>query len=270
MILIHPISPAAIDIFGLQIRWYAIAYILAFACGLWLIKRLTRSGPKVDKKYWDDLLTYMILGVIIGGRLGYVLFYNLSFFLNHPLEIIAVWRGGMSFHGGLAGAMAAAFLFAKKYKVSAMSILDQLAVAAPIGLFFGRIANFINMEVMGRETAQPWGVVFKGAADTMPRHPSPLYEAALEGVALFAIMALLWRTKLRDRAGALSGIFGMLYGIFRIFCERFREPDVQVGFLFGTNWLTMGMLLSLAMIIAGAAISINAVRSQDTTDRKNL
>ncbi|MDR3208819.1 MAG: prolipoprotein diacylglyceryl transferase [Rickettsiales bacterium] len=263
MILIHPVSPVAINIFGLQIRWYAIAYIAAFIAGFWLVRRLQKA-KNYDKKYYDDLFAYLILGVIIGGRLGYVLFYNLPFFLQNPWEIPMLWHGGMSFHGGLAGVISSVFLFARhprhsghatrKGKITAtLSILDSLAVAAPIGLFFGRIANFINMEVMGRATSRPWGVVFAGSGGPA-RHPSPLYEAGLEGIALFIIMLLLWRAKLRGRPGALSGVFGILYGVFRIFCEQFREPDIQVGFLFGTSWLTMGTILSFAMIIAGAGL----------------
>ncbi|MDR2268578.1 MAG: prolipoprotein diacylglyceryl transferase [Rickettsiales bacterium] len=249
MILIKPISPVAIDLFGLQIRWYAIAYILAFLIGLWMIKKLAREHSG-DKKYWDDLFAYTLAGVIIGGRLGYVLFYNPGFFLQNPLEIFAIWHGGMSFHGGLAGVMTSTLLFAWRRRESALAILDKLAVVAPIGLFFGRMANFINMEVMGRATSRAWGVVFEGL-DTLPRHPSPLYEAGLEGILLFLIMIMLWKTRLKNHAGLLSGTFGILYGIFRIFCEQFREPDIQVGFLLGTDWLTMGMILSFIMIAAG-------------------
>jgi phosphatidylglycerol:prolipoprotein diacylglycerol transferase len=289
MILIRPISPVAIDLFGIQIRWYAIAYILAFVAGFWMVKKLAAGGrsPAGGGKYYDDLFTHLILGVIIGGRLGYVLFYNLPFFLQNPLEIFMVWHGGMSFHGGLLGVIAAVFLFARsqisvaraapscgrsaeagqprpsfgQYMSKTLGTLDILAVVAPIGLFFGRIANFVNMEVMGRATLRPWGVVFAGPAGAamagdLPRHPSPLYEAALEGVVLFAIMMLLRRTRLRTRAGALSGIFGVLYGAFRILCEQFREPDAQIGFLFGTSWLTMGALLSAAMIAIGAGMVI--------------
>jgi phosphatidylglycerol:prolipoprotein diacylglycerol transferase len=244
MILIHPISPVAINLFGLQIRWYAIAYIMAFVIGLWLMKKIS---PVKGKKYWDDLLTYVILGVIIGGRLGYVLFYNLHFFLQHPLEIFAIWHGGMSFHGGLAGVIAAVFIFAKK---DTFHILDKISIVAPIGLFFGRIANFINMEVMGRITDKPWGVVFEGSNE-LPRHPSPLYEAGLEGIVLFIIM---WSLRNSKKTGFLSGVFAILYGSFRIFCEQFREPDTQLGFLFGTDWLTMGMTLSIIMIIIGICL----------------
>ncbi|MCL1892326.1 MAG: prolipoprotein diacylglyceryl transferase [Alphaproteobacteria bacterium] len=268
MILIEPISPVAFSIAGFAVRWYALAYVAAFIAGGWLFKRL--AGAAFSKKSFDDLFTALVLGVIIGGRLGYVLFYNLPFFMKYPLEVFAIWNGGMSFHGGLLGVIVAVFLFAWRNKKqqrsttfqNAFSILDMLAVVAPIGLFFGRIANFINMEVMGRETARPWGIVFAGADDMTPRHPSPLYEAALEGLALFVIMLCLWRwTKLKEKPGALGGIFGMLYAIFRIFAEQFRAPDAQIGFL--TSWgLTMGQLLSAVMFIAGAAVFAVAMRKK--------
>ncbi|MDR0741421.1 MAG: prolipoprotein diacylglyceryl transferase [Rickettsiales bacterium] len=281
MILINPISPAAFSIFGFDVRWYALAYVAAFVIGFWLFKKLSGTsdyGPKLSKKQFDDLFAAIILGVIVGGRLGYVLFYNLSFFLAHPLEIFALWNGGMSFHGGMLGVIASVFLFSikmqkhsagvDKHNISSLlalrssfSILDLMAVVAPIGLFFGRIANFINMEVMGRVTDKPWGVVFNGH-DALPRHASPLYEAASEGILLFIIMFALWcRTPLRRYAGALSGLFGMLYAVLRIFCEQFREPDAQIGFL--TGWgLTMGQLLSGLMLVAGAVIFAVAVRKK--------
>ncbi len=255
MIILQPISPIAFSLGPIVIRWYALAYVAAFVIGFWLLKRLSRSSSQVEmpKKSLDDLFTALILGVIIGGRLGYVLFYNLPFFIRNPLEIFAVWHGGMSFHGGLMGVMAAVFLFARKQGIKTFAILDMLAVVAPIGLFLGRIANFINMEVMGRVTMKPWGVVFAGG-DILPRHPSPLYEAALEGVLLFVIMISLWHwTKLKERAGALSGLFAIFYGAFRIFAEQFRQPDAQLGFLMG-DWLTMGMVLSAGMIIAGVFV----------------
>ena len=170
-----------------------------------------------------------------------------------------IWHGGMSFHGGMLGVAAAAFLFAKTWK-GGLAILDKISVVGPLGLFFGRIANFINMEAVGRETSRPWGIVFANSADQTPRHASQLYEAGLEGIVLFAIMMLLWRTKLRDRPGALTGAFGIGYGAVRIFAEQFREPDAQLGFLLGTSWLTMGTLLSLGMIAAGIFLLIKFVQ----------
>lgn len=273
-ITINPISPVAFSVFGVPVRWYALAYIAAFVCGYFLFKYLMErkdSQIKLSKKQLDDLLTAVILGVILGGRLGYVLLYNLPFFIAHPLEIFAVWHGGMSFHGGLIGVITAVFLFAwnlhRKHDFAASGgtyktafrILDIMSVVVPIGLFFGRIANFINMEVMGRPTTSPLGVIFTG--DTpIPRHPSPLYEAATEGVLLFLLMFYLYRfTKLRRYPGALGGILGMAYAVARIFCEQFRAPDAQIGFL--TSWgLTMGQLLSGVMFIAGAVIFTIAIR----------
>lgn len=263
-ITINPISPVAFSIFGLDIRWYALAYVAAFVIGYWLFCRLMHRADSVvslSKKQMDDLLTAIIIGVIVGGRLGYVLFYDLGYFLSHPLQILAVWHGGMSFHGGLIGVILATFIYGRCQSVSAWKILDLLAVVAPIGLFFGRIANFINREVMGRPTDVPWAVVFNG--DTpIPRHPSPLYEATTEGVLLFAIMYCLYRyTSLKKRPGALAGIMGMGYAVFRMCCEIFRAPDAQIGFL--TSWgLTMGQLLSLIMFFAGGAIFIFAIRKK--------
>ncbi len=261
-IVIDPISPVAFSVMGLDVRWYALAYVAGFILGYMVFRRLASrpdSGLQISKKQMDDLLTAVIFGVILGGRLGYVLFYNLPFFLAHPLEIFAVWHGGMSFHGGLLGVIIATFFAARKMKLNPWRLLDLMAVVGPIGLFFGRIANFINMEVMGRPTSRPWGVVFNGDMP-IPRHPSPLYEAATEGILLFLIMFCLYRwTGLRRRPGALAGILGMGYAVFRIFCEQFRAPDAQIGFL--TSWgLTMGQLLSGAMFIAGGVIFLLSMR----------
>ncbi|MDE5615793.1 MAG: prolipoprotein diacylglyceryl transferase [Alphaproteobacteria bacterium] len=264
-ITVNPISPVAFSFLGLDIRWYALAYIAGFILGYFVFKYLAGrrdSGMSISKKQMDDLLTAVIIGVILGGRLGYVLFYNLSFFLAHPLEIFAVWHGGMSFHGGLIGVIVATLWAGRRMGLNAWRLLDLMAVVGPIGLFFGRIANFINMEVMGRPTTRPWGVLFAGTGDVIPRHPSPLYEAATEGALLFIIMLCLYRfTGLRRRPGALAGMLGMLYAVFRIFCEQFRAPDAQIGFL--TSWgLTMGQLLSGAMFIAGALIFTFAIRKK--------
>lgn len=263
-LVLDPISPVAFSLFGLDVRWYALAYVAGFVIGYWLFKRLmnaNNSAIKLTRKQLDDLLTWVVFGVILGGRLGYVLFYDLGYFLSHPLEIFAVWHGGMSFHGGLLGVIVATFLFARSQKLNPWSILDIMSVVAPIGLFFGRIANFINREVMGRPSDMPWAVVFRG--DTpIPRHPSPLYEAMTEGVLLFVIMYCLYRyTRLRNHPGALAGIMGMGYAVFRSFCELFRAPDAQIGFL--TSWgLTMGQLLSAIMFFAGAAIFVFAIRKK--------
>ena len=264
-ITIDPISPVAFSLLGLDVRWYALAYIAGFIFGYWLFKRMMlspKSPARLDKKQLDDLLTYVIMGVVIGGRFGYVLLYNPLFFISHPMEIFAVWHGGMSFHGGLIGVLLATWLFARKNKVRAWSILDMMAVVTPIGLLCGRIANFINMEVMGRPTDVPWAVVFNGET-TIPRHPSPIYEAFGEGVLLFALMAVLYRwTNIRRYPSALCGVWGMFYAVARIVCEQFRAPDAQIGFL--TSWgLTMGTLLSAVMFVAGAIIFAVALRKKE-------
>lgn len=263
-ITINPISPVAFSVLGLDVRWYALAYIAAFVVGYWLVRRLTSSKNSMvalTKKELDDLLTTIIIGVILGGRLGYVLFYDLGYFISHPLEILAVWHGGMSFHGGLLGVIFSVIYYAHRNKKNALSLLDILSVAAPIGLFFGRIANFINQEVMGRPTDMPWAIVFNGGS-SIPRHPSPLYEAATEGVLLFIIMYCLYKyTGLRRYPGALGGIMGMGYAVFRIICEQFRAPDAHIGFL--TTWgLTMGQLLSGIMFFAGLLIFVFAIRKK--------
>ena len=263
-ITLDAISPVALSVFGLDIRWYALAYVMAFVCGYWLFRKFMlqpTSMVKLSKKQLDDLLTAVILGVILGGRLGYVLFYDPLYFLAHPLQIFAVWHGGMSFHGGLTGVIIATFLYAHRQRVSGWSLLDIMAVVAPIGLFFGRIANFINREVMGRPTDVPWAIIFNG--DTpIPRHPSPLYEAMTEGVLLFVIMYCLYKyTNLRKKPGALGGIMGMGYAVFRMLCELFRAPDAHIGFL--TSWgLTMGQLLSGIMFFCGFTIFMFAIRKK--------
>lgn len=272
-IVINPIDPVAFSVFGLPIRWYALAYIAGFVIGYYLFKYLTRRDNAeicFSNKQLDDFLTYIVLGVILGGRLGYVLFYNLSFFIAHPLEIFAVWHGGMSFHGGLLGVVFVTLLFVYKQKFADKSFLrntfkifDLLSVVVPIGLGLGRIANFINMEVMGRATDSPIGVIFNGVPEyDFPRHASPLYEAVLEGLVLFMIMWLLYtKTKLRRYPGAISGLLCVFYAIFRIFCEQFRQPDAQIGFL--TTWgLTMGQLLSAIMFIVGVTVFTIAVRKK--------
>ena len=260
-IVINPISPVAFSVFGLDVRWYALAYVVGFVAGYFLFRYLMRkpdSRLRLTAKNLDDLLTMVVLGTIVGGRLGYVLFYNMPYFMRNPWEIFAVWHGGMSFHGGLIGVFVGVLLFSYSRRVNPWRILDLMAVVAPIGLFFGRIANFINMELLGRETERAWGIVIAGQ-DMKPVHPSPLYEAALEGIALFVLMFCLYRrTDLRCWPGALSGVLAMGYAGVRILCEQFRAPDAQIGFL--TTWgLTMGQLLSGVLFFAGAAVFINAI-----------
>lgn len=267
-IIITQMNPVAFSLFGFDVRWYALAYIAGFILGYFLFRKLMRAdgaGVSLDKRQLDDLLTWIIFGVVIGGRLGYVLFYNLPFFISHPLAILAVWQGGMSFHGGLLGVIVATFLFAHHTGKNGWAILDLLAVVAPIGLFFGRIANFVNMELIGRPTTVPWAVQFvddNGNVLIPASHPSPIYEALTEGLILFILMYCLFRfTNIRKKPGALSGVMGMGYAVSRILCEGFRTPDVQLGFIWG-DWLTMGMLLSLLMFFAGLGIFVFAIRKK--------
>lgn len=268
-IIINPISPIAFSVFGIPVRWYALAYVVGFLLGFCLFKYLVMrkdSQIKLTKNQMDDFLTAMVFGVILGGRIGYVLFYNFSYFISRPLEILEIWHGGMSFHGGLLGVIIATILYViickpgtdKSVSRDTFRLLDLLAVVAPIGLGLGRIANFINMEIMGRPTNSPLGVIFAGGPD-YPRHPSPLYEATLEGLVLFIIMITLYnKTNIKKYPGALGGVLCMLYAIFRIFCEQFRQPDAQLGFL--TSWgLTMGQLLSTGVFILGVCVVWYAV-----------
>ena len=269
-IVLNPISPVAFSVFGVPVRWYALAYIAGFVFGFWLFKRLVMSPNsqiKLTNKQMDDFFTAIVFGVILGGRIGYVLFYNFSYFISHPLEIFAVWHGGMSFHGGLIGVIAAVVIYVLTQKFTSdkstarnsLRLLDLLAVVTPVGLGLGRIANFINMEIMGRPTDSMFGVIFRGGPD-FARHPSPLYEAALEGLVLFIIMIMLYtKTNLKKYPGALGGILCMIYAVFRIFCEQFRQPDAQIGFL--TSWgLTMGQLLSAGIFVLGAGVLYYALK----------
>ncbi|MEI7670006.1 MAG: prolipoprotein diacylglyceryl transferase [Pseudomonadota bacterium] len=233
------------------IRWYSLAYLFGVLLGWWLIGRINKksSPPILSKEAFDDIMVWAIVGIILGGRLGFVLFYKPLDYLSQPLEIFKVWHGGMSFHGGLIGVIIASFLFACKYKIDFLRLTDLLAVAAPIGLFLGRIANFANGELYGRITDSSFAMIFP-MSDGLPRHPSQLYEASLEGIALFLIMLLLtFRTNLSKSKGILSGIFLIGYSISRSTCEFFREPDSFITFL--PDFITMGQLLSLPMLLLG-------------------
>jgi len=257
------IDPVLIEIGPIAIRWYALAYIAGLLGGWLMARALVRADglwgatPRPGAESLDDLLVYIAFGVIIGGRLGYVLFYNIDYFIDHPASILAVWQGGMAFHGGLAGAAVAIWLFARRQRVSALTVADICAVVAPIGIFLGRIANFIKPELWGRTTDVPWGIVFPGAGP-LPRHPSQLYEAALEGALLFVVLLALARAGFLRRPGFIAGAFAAGYGLARIVSEFYREPDPQLGFLFGGA--TMGMLLSVPLILAGFALIVYARR----------
>jgi phosphatidylglycerol:prolipoprotein diacylglycerol transferase len=245
------IDPVLVRIGPIAVRWYGLAYVAAFiGAGLVLraLNRRWRLGLTEDEEL--DILLAAVIGVIVGARLGYVLFYNLGAYLRAPLGIFAIWDGGMSFHGGLIGILVAAWVESRRLRIPFLTLCDVGAVGAPIGFFFGRLANFVNDELWGRAASVPWAIVFPNDPLHVPRHPSQLYEAALEGVVLFTVMWLLSR-KPRPR-GELIGWLLLLYGCFRTFAELFRQPDVQIGFLPGG--VTMGQVLSAPMIVAGVAL----------------
>ena len=252
----HNLDPFLLDFGFIAIRWYSLAYIFGILTGWWVGKKILVSKA-LDRKNasvedFDDLITFLIIGIILGGRTGYIIFYNLSFYLDNPLDVLKIWEGGMSFHGALIGVILATYYFvnSNKKKYSSFFLLDVIACVAPIGLFFGRIANFINAELIGKATNVSWSVIFP-AVDFSTRHPSQLYEAFLEGLVLFGIMITLIFKK-NYKIGTCSYAFLIFYGCFRIFCEMFREPDTQVGYLF--NVLSMGTILSILMILAGTII----------------
>ena len=245
------IDPIAIEIGPFAIRWYALAYIAGILGGWRYASALNAGAWRIlDKEKLDDFVVWVTMGVILGGRLGYVLFYKPGHYLGEPLEALMLWRGGMSFHGGAAGVIVAIAAFARKEGVSLFRLGDLVVQVVPIGLFFGRLANFVNGELFGRASDVPWAMVFPYGGPE-PRHPSQLYQASLEGICLFAALAVIARTRVaRERPGFVSGAFLTGYGLARVLGELFREPDAHLGFLFGP--LTMGMLLSLPMLAAGA------------------
>ena len=251
------INPILISVGPLAVRWYALAYIVGIIGGWFYARAIIASerlwgGPAPFTVLdFDDFVIWITLGIILGGRTGYVLFYNFPHFASHPIEILQLWNGGMSFHGGVTGCVVAIVLFALRRRIPMLSLGDVVAAVAPIGLFLGRIANFINGELWGRPTDVPWAMVFPYGGP-IPRHPSQLYEAALEGVVLFIVLALLVRGGSLKRPGVVTGAFALGYGVARITCELFREPDAQLGFLWGG--LTMGMLLCIPLMLGGIAI----------------
>lgn len=254
------LDPVAFSFGPISVRWYGLAYVLGFVCAAFVVYR-TAKRWKVSVDL-DSLLTIMlcaILGVIVGGRLGYVLFYGDGYYLSHPLEILQTSNGGMSFHGGLIGALFAGIVAARFVKMPYLSLADLGCIAAPIGLFFGRCANFVNGELWGAPTDLPWGVVFGGAAGSMPRHPSQLYEALLEGVVIFVVLFVLSRRIPPRPRGTFLGVFLVLYGCSRFAVEFIREPDAQLGYLWG-GWLTMGQLLSVPLILVGIGVLVYAVK----------
>jgi phosphatidylglycerol---prolipoprotein diacylglyceryl transferase len=256
-------DPVAISVGPFAIRWYALAYVAGILLAWWLARRIAANQAlwggrsPIAPADVDDVIAWCALGIVIGGRLGYVLFYGLSYFVEHPAEIFILWRGGMSFHGGFLGTILALLLFARSRGIPMLSMLDIAAIVTPIGLFLGRIANFINGELWGRPADVPWAVVFPHAGQE-PRHPSQLYEAGMEGILLFALLLIATRAGALRRPGMIGGLFVAGYGLARIVSEQFREPDAHIGFLAGG--LTMGMLLSLPMVLAGAIAVVRAWR----------
>jgi phosphatidylglycerol---prolipoprotein diacylglyceryl transferase len=249
---INNFDPIAIEIFSIEIRWYSLAYIMGILFGWALSKKILISNLELRKKF-DDFITYLILGIIIGGRLGYVLFYNLNYYSSNLVDVIKVWQGGMSFHGGLIGVIIASIWFAKKNNQNAFVYLDVVSLAAPIGIFFGRIANFINSELYGIETNIPWAVKFI-QVDNLYRHPSQLYEAFFEGLILFIILMYLRNKGFIKTPGLISGLFLIFYSIFRFIIEFYRVPDEQLGYLFFD--FTMGQIISFVFLLIGSYLVI--------------
>ena len=268
MLTFPRIDPVIVQVGPLAVRWYGVMYLLGFTISYFLVKKQIKesllNAPGKDEgpekllerefQHLDGLMLYLVTGVILGGRLGYVLFYNLSWFLEHPSEIIATWHGGMSFHGGTAGALAAGYIYCRLHGTEFLKWADRFTVTAPIGLGLGRLGNFINGELYGRVTDVPWAMVFP-FSDGRPRHPSQLYEALLEGVLLFAILWPVRNKKWPD--GRKTALFLVGYSVCRVIVEFFREPDQQLGFVLG-NWITMGQLLSAAFMAAGALLWVMA------------
>jgi len=249
---INNFDPVAIQFFSVEIRWYSVAYIAGILIGWILSKKIFISNLQIKEKF-DDFITYLILGVIVGGRLGYVIFYNFNYYSHNLLDIFKIWQGGMSFHGGLIGVIVVGILFAKKNNQNPFNYLDVVSLVAPIGIFFGRIANYINSELYGVETNLPWAVKFI-KVDDLYRHPSQLYEAFFEGVILFLILIFFRNKGFMKNPGFLSGLFLAFYSIFRFFVEFFRVPDEQLGYLFLN--LTMGQIISFVFFSIGIYLII--------------
>ena len=244
---INNFDPVAIQIFSIEIRWYSLAYIFGILIG-WLYCKKILIKDKNISKLFDDLISYLIIGIILGGRLGYVIFYNLEYFSTNPIEILMIWQGGMSFHGGLLGVLALTIIYAKKHNVNKFIFLDLIAGSAPIGIFLGRIANFVNSELYGRETDILWSVIFT-KIDNITRHPSQIYEALLEGVILFFILFFFIKKNYLLKPGLISSLFLIFYSLFRFLVEFFRVPDEQVGFIYLN--LTIGQIISLIFLSFG-------------------
>ena len=244
---INNFDPVAFQIMSFEIRWYSLAYIFGIVIGWLLCKKIFIQKSDITEKF-DDFLTYLIIGIIIGGRLGYVIFYNFDYYISNIFDIFKVWQGGMSFHGGLLGIIVASILFAKKNNQNPFLYMDQIALVAPIGIFFGRIANFINSELYGVPTDVSWSVTFI-QIDTLSRHPSQLYEAVLEGIILFVILVYFRKKDYLKKPGLISALFLIIYSIFRFFVEYFRSPDEHLGYIVFD--LSMGQIISVVFLIIG-------------------
>ena len=249
---INNFDPVAISFFSLEIRWYSLSYIFGILVGWFLAKRFFINNHEIKIKF-DDYITYLILGLIIGGRLGYVIFYNLDYYINNPIDALKIWHGGMSFHGGVIGIIIISVWFARKNQQNFFSYLDIVSLVAPIGIFFGRISNFINSELYGIETSLPWGVKFI-KVDNLLRHPSQLYEAFFEGLILFLILIYFHKKTVNKEPGFISGVFLVFYSIFRFVIEFFRVPDEQLGYLILN--LTMGQIISFVFLLFGTYLII--------------
>ena len=247
---INNFDPVAFQIMSFEIRWYSLAYILGIVIGWIICKKIFIKKSDIVEKF-DDYITYLIIGIILGGRIGYIVFYNFSYYLDNFLDIFKIWQGGMSFHGGLLGIIVSSYIFAKKNNQNPFFYLDQVSLVAPVGIFFGRLANFINSELYGTVSDVPWSVIFI-KVDNLSRHPSQLYEAILEGLILFIILIYFTNKNYLNKPGLISGLFLIFYSIFRFFIEFFRVPDEQIGYLILS--LTMGQIISLVFASIGIAI----------------
>ncbi len=254
---IHNLDPIIFNLGFLSLRWYSVAYILGIIIGWWYGKKILsliclNNNINFKISLFDDYISYVIISIILGGRIGYILFYNLEFYLLNPLEVFFIWKGGMSFHGGLLGIIIATIFFSKKNNLDKLIIFDVVSCVAPIGIFLGRMANFINSELFGKPTDLPWAIIFP-LVDGQPRHPSQIYEAFLEGILLFLILNIFIRTSIYIK-GKVASLFLILYSIFRLISELYREPDHQVGYVL--DFLSMGSILSFFMIAVGLIMYI--------------
>ena len=247
---INNFNPVAFQILSFEIRWYSLAYIVGIVIGWTLCKKIFIKNSDINEKF-DDYITYLVIGIILGGRIGYIIFYNFAYYLDNILDIFKIWQGGMSFHGGLFGVIISSYIFAKKNNQNPFSYLDQVSLVAPIGIFFGRLANFINSELYGKASDVPWSVIFI-KVDNLSRHPSQLYEAILEGIILFLILIYFINRNYLKEPGLISGLFLIIYSLSRFFVEFCRTPDEQIGYLILN--LTMGQIISLVFAFIGITI----------------